>query len=98
METEFIVTIILGLLSLAVNFYQVHREDKVRGKIKSWLESARGIHAVAQPNNNGEIARFVNSMVVDLEDELKQNHRWRVISFCSFLLAFGILIGMLIVK
>lgn len=98
METEFIVTIILGLLSLAVNFYQIHREDKVRGKIKSWLESVRGIHAVAQQNNNGEIAKFVNSVVVDLEDELKQNHKWRVISFCSFLLVFGILIGILVTK
>jgi len=98
MTTEFIITIIFAIFSLAINIYQTHREDRIKGKIKSWLESSRGIHSVSQLKSVEEISRFTNSLVVDLEDELKNGRLWSKISLILFLLALGILIGMLIFK
>lgn len=98
MTQDILIAIVFALFSLAVNIYQVHKEDKLKGKIKSWLESARGIHSVSQQKGVEEISRFTNSLVVDLEGELQSGKFWNSISFYIFLLAVGILIGMLIFK
>ena len=95
---ETLIAIIFGLFSLAVNIYQAHREDKLKGKIKSWLEFSRGIHAVSQQKGVEEISLVTNSLVVDLKEELQSGKFWNSVSFCVFLLAVGILIGMLIFK
>lgn len=98
MTIEFVTTTIFAIFSLTVNVYQSHREDKIRGKIKSWLVISRSIHSVSQFKGVEEISRFTNSLVVDLEDELKNTKLWSKISFILFILALGILIGMLIFK
>lgn len=98
MNVEFIITIIFAIFSLAINIYQTHREDRVKGKIKSWLESLRGIHSVSKLKGVEEISHFTNSLVVDLKDELENTGLWGKISFILFLLTLGILIGMLIFK
>ncbi len=98
MDIEFIITIIFAILSLSINLYQVHKEDKIKAKIKSWLEMARGIHSVSQNERQESISRQTYSLVQDLEDELKSDEIWHLVSFIIFILALGILIGMLIFK
>lgn len=95
MDTTFI---FLALISLGVNLYQVHKEDKAQSKMKSWLEFAKGIHAVSEQKQILEISRITNSLVVDLDDELKQGKFWRGFSFCLFILAIGVLLGSSIIK
>lgn len=98
MEAEFTITTILAIFSLVVNIYQVHKEDKTKAKIKSWLEMSRGIHSLSQNEQQEGISRVTYSLVQDLEDELKAGRIWHSVSFIIFILAIGILIGMLIFK
>lgn len=98
MKTEFIITSIFSILSIAINIYQVHREDKIKGKIKSWLEMARGIHSVSQNEGQESICRQTNAMLKDLEDELNDNKIWLPASFVIFILTLAIIIGMIIFK
>lgn len=97
-DLEFKITIIFAILSLGINIYQAHREDKIRAKAKSWLEMARGVHSVSQNEKQESISRQTYSLVKDLEDELRGDKIWRSVSFAIFILALGILIGMLIFK
>jgi len=96
MITEFVISLIFAVFSLTINIYQSHREDKIKGKIKSWLEISRGIHSVSQCKGTEEISRFTNSLIVDLEYELNSGKLWNRLSLILFLLASGVLIGMLI--
>lgn len=91
-------TITLALISLGINFYQAHRENRARAKMESWLEFARGIHAVSEQKGTTEMSRITNSLVADLDKELDQGRFWRIFSFCLFLFAAGLLIGSLIPK
>jgi len=95
MDTIFV---FLALISLGVNLYQAHKEDRARSKMRSWLEFAKSIHAVSEQKQTGEISRFANSFITDLENELNQGKFWRWISFCLFIFAIGVLLGSLIIK
>lgn len=94
---DFLATI-TALISLGVNLYQVHRENRARAKMGSWLEFARGIHSVSEEKGTGEISRITNSFVEDLNKELDQGKFWRRFSFCLFIFAIGLLLGSLILR
>lgn len=95
MALELAFAIASTFVFLCINIYQLDREDKMQGKINSWLEMARGIHSVSQLKGTEEISRITNSLLVDLEKALRTNSFIKIFIGLSTL-GLVILIGWLL--
>ncbi|MBI2463080.1 MAG: hypothetical protein HYV65_02490 [Candidatus Spechtbacteria bacterium] len=98
MNMEFIIPTIIALISLIFTGYQHYQENRLRGKIKSWLEMSRGLHAASRNKGVEEVSNFANSLVKDIEDEYSDYPSWKRFIFFILLIAIGAIIGLIVSK